>query len=89
MALFLFRFWPVLIPLLVYLVWMRKVQDRARVAGQPIPRFRDGPWFKAVVASLITGIAIFLFFGLTQKSVKGDYIPPRLEGGKIVEGHVQ
>ena len=88
MALFLLRFWPVLIPLIIYLIWMLRVRRKARKAGEPIPHFREGPWFWAVVASMALGILIFLFFGLSHESVKGEYTPPHMENGKIVPGQV-
>jgi len=89
MGLFILRFWPVLIPLLVYVLWMINVRSRARKAGEPLPHFRDGPWFWAVVASLCLGIAIFLFLGLSHESNKGEYLPPHMENGKIVPGQVK
>lgn len=89
MALFLFRFWPVLIPLIAYAIWMASVRGRARKAGEPLPHFfRDGPWFWALVASFALAMAMFLFFGLSHESVKGDYVPPHMEDGRIVPGRI-
>ncbi|MDX2074266.1 MAG: DUF6111 family protein [Alphaproteobacteria bacterium] len=89
MALFLLRFWPVLIPLLVYAVWMVAVRTKARKAGAPVPHFREGPWFWALVASLGVGVVLLLSFGLSHESVKGEYIPPHMENGRIVPGEVK
>lgn len=89
MALFLFRFWPVLIPLIVYAVWMIRVRGKARKAGEPVPQFREGPWFWAVVASLSVGIVIFFILGLSHEPAKGTYVPPRTENGKIIPGHLE
>jgi len=89
MALFLFRLWPVLIPLLVYVIWMIAVRRKARLKGEPLPHFREGPWFWAVVTSLAIGIVLFLSFGLSHEENKGTYIPPRTVDGKIIPGHIE
>lgn len=88
MGLFLLRLWPVLIPLFVYLVWMRRVRNKARAAGGPIPHFGQGPWFWALVASLTIGILLFLSFGLSHERNTGAYVPPHMENGKIIPGEV-
>lgn len=90
MALFLLRFWPVLVPLIAYIAWMMSVRNKARKAGDPLPRFfKDGPWFWTLVCSLSIAIVIFIFFGLNIEGGKGEYIPPHMENGKIVPGQVQ
>ncbi len=89
MAIFLFRFWPVLLPLLVYGVWMMYVRRSALKRGDPAPHFREGPWFWAVVTSLVLGIVILLATGLSHGENKGDYVPPHMENGEIVPGRVQ
>lgn len=89
MALFLFRFWPVLVPLLVYVVWMIRVRGKARKAGAPVPHFGQGPWFWAVVASLGVAVVIFFILGLSHPSQKGTYVPPRTQDGRIIPGHVE
>lgn len=88
MALFLFRFWPVLIPLIVYLLWHHHMRKKARKAGEPEPRFRDGPWFWAVLASLLIGMVCFLVLGLSAERRTGNYIPPHMENGVLVPGRV-
>ena len=83
------RFWPVLMPFLVYALWMLKMRGRARKAGEPLPRFRDGPWFWAVVATFGVAIAMFIVFGVSaREGIRGDYTPPHMENGKIIPGHV-
>lgn len=89
MALFIFRFWPVFIPLFVYVLWMLLVRRKAKKAGAPLPHFREGPWFWALVASLLTAVVIFISLGLSHSSTKGEYIAPHMEDGKIVPGRVQ
>ncbi len=91
MALFLFRFYPVLLPLFIYWLWHLFAVRRARKNGSPIPRFRDGPIFTLLMASL--GIAVLCFlvlgFSATENNNKGSYIPPHMENGKLIPGKVQ
>ena len=89
MGLFLFRFWPVLVPLLVYWLWHARAKSRARKTGAPIPHFRDGPWYWAVLASLVTAIFCFLYLGATTHEGKGTYVPPHVEGEQLVPGRVE
>ncbi len=88
MGLFIFRFWPVLIPLLVYWLWHWHIGRKAVKAGQPKPHFRDGPWFWAVLASLVVAMGCFVVLGLNIDGQKGEYTPPHMEGGVLVPGHV-
>lgn len=88
MTLFLFRFWPALIPLLAYWLWMMNTRRKARKAGEPEPRFADGPWYWAVLASLVTGAFCLLYLGATTEGETGDYIPPHVEDGVLVPGRV-
>lgn len=89
MSLFLLRFWPVLLPLLVYLWWLQVVRRKAIKAGLPPLAFRDGPWFWVVVASLVVGVTLLMVMGLSNKRLTGNYIPPYVNNGKIIEGHVE
>lgn len=88
MSLFLFRFWPVLVPLLVYWLWLLLVRRRAVKEGKPKPRFSDGPWFWAVLCSLAVGLLCFLYLGMSAQGTTGDYTPPQFKDGKIVPGTV-
>jgi hypothetical protein len=89
MGLVILRFWPVLIPLIVYWLWIRNVRRKALAAGKSAPLFREGPWYWAVLASLLTAALCFVLLGLSEKPVKGDYVPPHLENGKIIPGHTE
>lgn len=89
MALFLLRFWPVFLPMAVYVVWMVLVRRAAKKAGAPLPHFREGPWFWALVASLGLAVCMFIFLGLSHNPNAGDYIPPHIENGRIISGGVK
>ncbi len=94
MALFLFRFYPVLLPLLLYWVWLFIVRRRARKKGEPLPRFRDGPLFLLIISSLVVAILCFLVLGFSVigKESNVSYTPPtysnQVEGKKHTPAQV-
>lgn len=90
LSLLLFRFWPVLVPLIVYWLWLKHVGRKATIAGQPVLKFRDGPWYWAVLASLLTAAACFVLLGVQATAGgKGEYVPPHMQNGELVPGHVE
>jgi hypothetical protein len=91
MALFLFRFYPVLFPLSVYWIWLRFARRRARIKGEALPRFRDGPIFLLLISSLLIGIfcLVVLGFSIADSGHKVDYQPPRMEGKKLISSQVK
>lgn len=89
MSLFIFRFWPVLIPLLAYWLWLILVRRKAEKTGLPKPGFRDGPWYWAVLASLLTGVGCFIYVVTTVEGGRGTYVPPHLEGERLIPGQVR
>lgn len=89
MGLFLFRFWPVLIPLLIYVVWREIVGRKAVKAGQAKPLFREGPWYWLVIAMLGMAVACFLSLGASIDPTQGKYIPSHMENGVMVPGKVE
>ena len=89
MALFLFRFYPVLVPLLLYLSWLYIVRRRALKNGGVLPRFRDGPIFWLLMASLVIAVLCFITLGFSIDGQKGNYQPPHMEGEKLVPSQVK
>lgn len=91
--LLLTRFWPALIPFLLYFGWMGvryyklKKDGKAPVFSEMISRT---PLFYTSLASLIILVFCFLWLGLSQPGdTSGHYVPPHQEQGKIVPGHVE
>lgn len=84
------RFWPALVPVLLYVAWLWYARRKAAKAGEAQPGFFDGPWLWAVMASLLLCIGGFIVLGLTQGGLEeGDYVPAKLVDGKIVPSHVE
>lgn len=84
------RFWPVLVPILLYVAWLWYARRKAAKAGAVSPGFFDGPWLWAVTASLLLCIGGFIMLGLTLEGQgEGKYVPAKLVGDTIVPGHVE
>lgn len=89
MGLFLFRFWPVIIPLVIYMIWFKRVERKAVREGKAKPLFREGPWYWLVIATLGVALLCFIFLGASIDNVKGSYVPPHMENGVMVPGKVE
>ena len=88
MALFLLRFWPALIPTLLYVVWLLVMRSRARKKGEREPHFRDGPVYWLVIISLAIAAVCFVATGISHDAQKGNYQPPHMENGVLIPSKV-
>lgn len=88
LRLFLSRFWPVTLPLIIYVLWMIYRQRKAKKLGHPVPALKDGPWVWAVAASILLAIGGFLALGLTAEQTDGTYIPAHMENGELIPARV-
>jgi hypothetical protein len=85
----LFELWPVILPLLVYLLWYWRLSRRCRKDGTCPPRLREGPWKMAVLASILIAVVLLLLWGLSADERRAsDYTPPHLQDGRVVPGKV-
>lgn len=87
--LILFRFWPALLPLLIYTIWHRHAVRRAKKAGIAAPHFRSGKLYWTVIVSLVVAMLCFVVMGADIEAQKGRYVPPSMENGVIVPGHIE
>ena len=73
---------PLLLPTLLYGGWLALTRRRP-------PEWREAPWLGALVAGVALLLATLAVWGLGDRDVPGGhYVPPRLQGGEIVPGHV-
>lgn len=82
----LFKLWPALIPFMLYFGWLAWTRRQAAAKGEPLTRFTDGPWVVTLIATLIIAAACFIAWG-SSFDATGDYHPPYLENGQIIEGY--
>lgn len=81
---------PFLLPIVSYTLW---VWYRARYVakhGGEAPEFEKGPWpmlifAGAVLGAIVLGISAFLD---SNSPDEGDYVPPRVENGQVIPGHI-
>jgi hypothetical protein len=81
---------PLVLPILIYLAWWRLMRRRAVAQGQEAPELKDAPWTWLFAAGFVLLIITLFVLGLTWgEEPGGTYVPPVLEGGIIVPGHIE
>jgi hypothetical protein len=82
---------PLVLPSLLYLAWLAYENKRIAQGGAGVSRrWQEGPWvwlFAAGVALAIAATAMLSLLG--GHGIEGRYVPPRVEDGRIVPGHVE
>ena len=75
---------PLLVPSVLYLLWACATGRWAMGAG---PTAVPWPWLLAsgLILAALTLIAVSVHYG---NSPQGAYVPPRIEGDRVVPGHV-
>jgi hypothetical protein len=80
---------PTLLPALLYALWLAAMRRRVEAAGDDHPGWSDHPWVWLLALGLffaaIITIASAMFSG---DGTEGLYVPPRIENGRIVPGHI-
>ena len=73
-----------LLPFALYgLYWRIAGRERADA------HLKSHPWTLLFISGLLLVVASFVIWGLTEgESPKGVYVPPHLENGQVVPGHV-
>ncbi|MFQ5959209.1 MAG: DUF6111 family protein [Alphaproteobacteria bacterium] len=82
---------PLILPFIVYGVWLAFIRWRARAAGVTgAPGWRDAPWTWLLIAGVVLVAASIAALGIVGGSPPGGtYIPPHMEGGEIVPGRTE
>lgn len=84
------KFWPALVPLALYVLWMLLRKRKAKNANEAIPGWMDGPWLWAVVASILMVIAGFFWLGLSSENNSGtSYQPKEFKDGQLIEERLE
>ncbi len=90
MRVFLTQILPLLLPLAIYLIWVRRARRNSLATGAGMPAARDAPWLWMVGAALAALAAGTVLLALTTgEEPGGTYIPPHVEDGEIVPGRIE
>jgi len=85
----LIRLLLLVLPVLVYLAWRYWSHRRALASGQPGLDLKEGPWLWLILAGAALAIGSLVLLRLTAGEPPGGaYVPPRLEDGRIIPGHI-
>lgn len=87
LRLLLLRFWPVLLPAALYLLWRWVRARRARKLGEEPPPITRSHWFWVILISLLVGLACLAALGFSSERHMGAYFPAMEEDGKLVPQH--
>ncbi len=82
----MWQFWPVLLPVLIYLLWMLRHRNLAAQAGEDVPDWTEGPWLWAATATVVLAMIGFLILGLSAEPNREEiYSPAEFKDGELVE----
>lgn len=81
------RFWPVLIPIVVYLIWHDSQRRKALKTGDVPRKLNEGPWLLSLGATVLIAIGCIAWFGVsTPSNTNVGYSPAHMVDGKLVKG---
>lgn len=80
MRIFLTYVVPLLLPTVVYLLWLR--------FAPPSGEERGVPWLWLAGAGVVLAAIVLAGLALSGGSPDGIYVPPHVENGKIVPGQI-
>lgn len=81
------EFWPVFLPLAMYMGWMMGRQQKAKRRQETVPALHEGPWIWAVLTTVLLMIGCFLWLGLSGKADTTPLEQAHFRDGKLVPGH--
>jgi hypothetical protein len=82
---------PILLPSLVYFGWLVYENRRVAQGGEGrTRRWEEGPWAWLVGGGVVLAVlGAIATAALTRGGREGVYVPPRVEDGRIVPGHLE
>ena len=82
---------PIVLPSLLYLAWLAYENRRIAQGGEGVSRrWQEGPWAWLFAGGVALAVAATLILSWWRGyGIEGRYVPPRVEDGRIVPGHVE
>jgi hypothetical protein len=81
---------PFLLPAVVYAIWVWYRTGYVARHGGEAPRLEKGPWPLLLFLGAVLAFAVLAVTALTRGGSPDDlYVPPHLEDGKMVPGHLE
>jgi hypothetical protein len=78
---------PLLLPTVVYLLWLRAARWSA--VGHAVA-WHKLPWvWLALSGVVLTAVVLFVVTVGFGTAISGIYVPPQIENGRIVPGHIK
>jgi len=78
---------PLVLPTVLYLVWLRAMRW---VEGTGAVSWRALPWvWLAATGAALTALVLFVVTVHFGTATPGVYVPPKVEDGRIVPGHIE
>ncbi len=84
----LIKFWPVLIPVALFILW-RIFTHKKRKAGEELPHWDEKLLLWSLVTSLLIAIiSLSIYVYSADTNINSQYIPPHYKDGKIIPGRM-
>lgn len=82
---------PFLLPAAVYALWVWYRGVYVERHGGEAPKLEQGPWPLLLFIGAVLAFGVLAFTALTGGDSPEDsvYVPPHLEDGKMVPGHIE
>jgi hypothetical protein len=78
---------PLVLPTVLYLLWLRAVHWSEEGGAATWPKL---PWVWLIVTGVaLTALVLFIVTVGFGTAMPGIYVPPRVENGRIVPGHIE
>lgn len=86
---FFLYFWPVLIPVILYVLWVLWARHKVEEGQNPLT-WTEGPWLVTLIASFLIALVCFIPVIRHKAVYKGDsYEPAQYKDGTLVPGKVE
>ncbi|MDB2414467.1 hypothetical protein N9W34_01700 [Rickettsiales bacterium] len=82
------KFWPALIPALLYLIWLFYARKKA-ADKEKKPKLGEGPIILTVSSILIISLLCILYIFIDVYGESETYIPSHFEGNELVPSKVK